>query len=164
MIIMGNYLCIPQGEIDVDPENIVNLSSPIMGYNRLDIMPPLELKFTFDNQFDQEYYNYLIMNDGVFFELMNKVIIKEYMNENVYIIVSEGEGYDYINESLMKMINARYGFVIRYINDRSDYLYLNDNTELSFNIYGVANLDEDLERFRMIVSQINPDLFNTIIE
>lgn len=164
MILMGNYKCIPNGEIAINLENIINLSSPIMGYNKVDIMPPFELKFTFDNQFDIAYYNFILQNDGPFFEFISKIINQEYMNMNVYIIVSEGQGYDYINEALIKMIQVRYGVIVRYITERIDYNELVDDTERSFNILGISNLDTDLERFRNIVSRVNPGLFDTMIQ
>lgn len=164
MILMGNYRNVPNGEIPILIDNIVNLSSPIMGFNRVEIMPPFELKFTFDNQFDMGYYDFIMQNDGPFFEFFSKIINQEYMNNNVYIIVSEGEGYDYINEALVKMIQVRYGVIVRYINEREDYYELVDDTERSFNILGIPNLDADLEKFRNIVSRINPGLLDTMVE
>lgn len=162
MIIMGNYRNIPNGEFTI--HSIVKLSGPIDGYTILDIMPPFELKFTFDNQFDRAYYDYIIQNDNVFFEFMSKLINPEYMNMNVYVIVNEGEGYDYINEALMKMIQVRYGIIVRYINERSDYYELVDDTDRSFNVLGIPNLDADLDRFRSIVSRVNPSLFDTMVQ
>ena len=157
MIIMGNYKCIPNPDIiDIDYINILNLSSPINGFGRLNLMPPIELKFTFDNTFDRMYYDYVIQNDSAFIEFMSKLIFPTYNGKNVYIIVNEGEGYDYINESIMKMIQARYGIVVNYVNEIEDYETLKDDYTVSFNYYGIMNFIPDSERYRDLMFRLNP--------
>ena len=115
MILMGTYQNLPP-EFSIDDLIIYNFTSPLMGFPNINLLPPPQLDYTFDNTFDQMYYDYMINCDGAFMELM-KLIMAEYHNKNIYLIVSEGNGYDYINESLAKLIQVRYGIVIQYIND-----------------------------------------------
>lgn len=153
MILMGNYMNIPNQE-QVDDLVLYNLSSPIMGFQVVDLLPPYELEFTYDNTFDKIYYDYIINNDNKFMNLM-AIIMNEYHNRNTYIIVSEGQGYDYINESLMKLIQVRYGIIVQYINDKSDYEMLRDDTDISFSIFGMESLMIDKERYALIYTETN---------
>lgn len=157
MIIMGNYKHIPNVDIiDIEYNNILNLSSPINGFDRLNLLPPIDLKFTFDNTFDRMYYEYVINDNNAFIEFMSKIILPVYSGKNVYIIVNEGYGYDYINESIMKMIQARYGVVVNYINDIEDYFYIKDDYTVSFNSYGMINFIQDSEKYRQLMFIANP--------
>lgn len=152
MILMGTYQNLPP-EFSIDDLIIYNFTSPLMGFPNINLLPPPQLDYTFDNTFDQMYYDYMINCDGAFMELM-KLIMAEYHNKNIYLIVSEGNGYDYINESLAKLIQVRYGIVIQYINDIEDYNELRWDSDVSFSIFGMDNLIGDKERYTSLYEQM----------
>lgn len=131
---------------------IYNLTSPIEGYPILDLVPPNDLTFTYDNTFDKIYYEFILNNDDKFMNLMT-IIMNEYYNKNTYLIVSEGMGYDYINESLMKLIQVRYGIIVQYIGDKSDYEMIRNDTDISFSIFGMDSLMQDKERFALLYAE-----------
>ena len=151
MILMGTYQNLPP-EFAVDELIIYNFTSPLMGFPQINLLPPPQLEYTFDNTFDIEYYNYLINCDDAFMQLM-LLIMAEYHNKNVYLLVSEGNGYDYINDSLMKLIQVRYGIVVQYINDIEDYNELRQDSDISFSVFGMENLIQDKERYALLYTQ-----------
>ena len=151
MILMGTYQNLPP-EFAVDELIIYNFTSPLMGFPQINLLPPPQLEYTFDNTFDIEYYNYLINCDDAFMQLM-LLIMAEYHNKNVYLLVSEGNGYDYINDSLMKLIQVRYGIVVQYINDIEDYDELRQDSDISFSVFGMENLIQDKERYALLYTQ-----------
>lgn len=151
MILMGTYQNLPP-EFAVDDLIIYNFTSPLMGFPSINLLPPPNLQYTFDNTFDKMYYDYMINCDDAFMELM-RLIMGEYHNKNIYLLVSEGNGYDYINESLMKLIQVRYGIVIQYINDIEDYNELRQDSDISFSIFGMENLIQDKERYALLYTQ-----------
>ena len=55
-----------------------------------------------------------------------------------------------MNESLIKMIQQRYGYNAAVINDINDLDYVNPE-DFSFSIQGLHNLDEDKKRLVMIL-------------
>lgn len=148
---MGTYQNLPP-EFAVDELIIYNFTSPLMGFPQINLLPPPQLEYTFDNTFDIEYYNYLINCDDAFMQLM-LLIMAEYHNKNVYLLVSEGNGYDYINDSLMKLIQVRYGIVVQYINDIEDYNELRQDSDISFSVFGMENLIQDKERYALLYTQ-----------
>lgn len=152
MILMGDYTTIPDPDV-IQDLTIFNISSPITGYNVLSIMPPYTLDFTFDNTFDKVYYEYLIANDQIFIQFMN-IIMNEYYGGNTYILISKGPSYDYINESLCKLIQVRYGIIVQYINDIEDYSMLRYDTDVSFSVFGMEALVQDKERYALLYAEM----------
>ena len=148
---MGTYQNLPP-EFAVDELLIYNYTRPLMGFTQINLLQPPQLEYTFDNTFDIEYYNYLINCDDAFMQLM-LLIMAEYHNKNVYLLVSEGNGYDYINDSLMKLIQVRYGIVVQYINDIEDYNELRQDSDISFSVFGMENLIQDKERYALLYTQ-----------
>lgn len=138
-------------------QTVFNLSSPVEGVPRLELLPPFQ---SYDiKQFDIEYYNYIINNDGVFYEFMSKIIMNLYFGINVIILIGKGEVYEFISESLQKLIQQRYGINSYVINDIEDYEMLNiDKTQ--FSLQGLYNLDKDKERFIELFGRIHQDEIN----
>ena len=108
------------------------------------MLPPLDINFQDDSLFDQMYGNAIFNNDDNFLQLM-KIIINLYDGYNVYIAVTRDEGIlDMVTESLMKIIQLRYGYNYQILNYPDD---LNEYDDSTFSITGIQIADVDVERF-----------------
>ena len=99
--------------------------------------------------FDIAYGQYIFGDNEAFMQLMN-IIIPVYMNPDclVQILISNSDFRDTITESLIKLIQQRYGYNVFIINTIEDFLYIN---ELDFSIPGLFGLTEDLNRWRSLM-------------
>ena len=84
----------------------------------------------------------------LFMELM-KIIYNLYLHNHVYILVYQSDTFDIVTESLMKLIQQRYGYNYQMINDISDIDYYDDS---SFSVPGLYNYDIDQERYMQIMT------------
>lgn len=136
--------------------NVFNLTSLKEGYIRLNnLIPSNNLGVFTGRDFDIEYMNYIMSNDFVFKEFFD-IIYSLYIGTDVYIIVSEDDWSENLVESLIKLIQQRYGYVACKINSVDDYMYfLNSKNIPEFNKYfGIANLDIDKERYTYIIENM----------
>lgn len=123
---------------------IYNLSSPLEGFERINIIPH-DLMLTEENQyqFDMLYAQAIIQYGMV--EMM-KIILPVYNGEDVYLIVYHDNGYfDAITESVVKFIQNRYGIIPVYINDMIDYDFTPTQYNMSLSVNGLFNFDQDKE-------------------
>lgn len=126
---------------------ILNLSSYIEGYRKLNLLPPNSLGATTEYQFDQLYAK-SIMEDDYLFSQMFSIIYLLSIGQDVYIIVSNDDWSENIIESLLKLIQQRYGYNATRINCFDDIV---NAIPGEFNpSYGLFNLDQDMERFTYI--------------
>lgn len=126
---------------------ILNLSSYIEGYQKLNLLPPNSLGATTEYQFDQLYAK-SIMEDDYLFSQMFSIIYLLSIGQDVYIIVSNDDWSENIIESLLKLIQQRYGYNATRINCFDDIV---NTIPGEFNpSYGLFNLDQDMERFTYI--------------
>lgn len=135
---LKKYLYITKKEV-----MILNFSSISEQYPVLDILPKERFDIDDSQQFDISFANYILNNDYRFCQFF-KIILALYYSYDVFILVSKNEFYDILNESLMKLIQQRYGWVVNEINTEEDLDYL---VEGSFTIQGLYNLDLDNKRF-----------------
>ena len=159
MLLMGLPNNIPK-----DPNIVVfNLTSFKEGLPSLiNLVPHYQEHFnTLDElQFDINYAQYVLSSIPAFNELMF-IMMNLYDMRDVYITVSKQNWYyESINESLMKLIQQRYGYNYFEINTVEDYEYAKsaDYNDYSFNVQGIFNLDQDKELFirnRVIEEGIN---------
>ena len=77
-----------------------------------------------------------------------KIIYNLYLHNHVYILVYQSDTFDIVTESLMKLIQQRYGYHCQWLNEPSDFNYY-DDSDFSFN--GIYNLDIDRERYETIM-------------
>jgi hypothetical protein len=76
------------------------------------------------------------------------MIIDLYNGIDIFIVVSEDDWSQMITESLLKLIQQRYGIIGVYINNVDDLLSAED---IGFaEGYGIYNLDNDIERYNYI--------------
>lgn len=122
---------------------VVNFSSPCEGFPQLDILPRVRFNLDDSQEFDVAFANYIFSDDYRFKQFFS-MIFPLYAGENVYILTSKTEFYDMLNESLMKIIQQRYGYIFNEVNNEDDIDYLKSG---SFSIQGLYNLDIDKERY-----------------
>lgn len=148
MLVLCDYKCL-DSEIS---QNIMifNLSSLLEGFERVNILPPFKLD-RYDRDFDIMYANYLLENDNVFYEFM-KIPMALYYGLDVILLVDRQDLYEYVNESLMKFIQQRYGIVTNIVNNKEDWGYVQES---GFSLQGLYNVDQDKERFTYIHAKFN---------
>lgn len=139
--------------VNIIPEaTIFNLCSYKEGYQNLNLIPPISLGKLINKDFDIAYMQYIMSNDMIFVNFFN-IIYCLYSGYDVYIIIGNDDWTENLAESLMKLIQQRYGYNGVKINNFDDYLYFSNNSKLSDFApgYGVANLDMDKERYSYLV-------------
>lgn len=147
---MGDHNCIPYYM-----ENLLvfNLSSIKEGYTPLCILPVLKGMDYNSLEFDYYWAEYIFANDNIFFEFFDKIIYQLYSGNNVYILVDRSPFFDAISESLLKLVQQRYGYHGAVVNTPDDIYYMNPDE--GFNILGINNLDADKERWTAIYTKIH---------
>lgn len=143
MLVLCDHRCIDKNVIDRFV--IFNLSSLLEGFERVNILPPFKLDRN-DREFDIMYANYIIENDAIFYEFM-KIMMSLYYGLDTLILVDKQEHNEYVNESLIKFIQQRYGYICNSINVNEDWEYVQES---EFSIQGLYNIDKDKERFAYI--------------
>lgn len=129
-----------------------NLSMPInYGYN-LEALIPDDSDITwqaFDNreessEFDNEYARFVVSNIHQFMTFMNIVLpLYDDPEACVIIYVSMSPFRDAIKDSLMKLIQQRYGYSSYEVFTYEDIDYLQDN--MAFSPRGIVNIQNDSE-------------------
>lgn len=101
-----------------------------------------------DPRFDIEFHQYIMNNPQSFDQFMN-IVLPVYMNPDtlVQVLISESNYRDAITESIIKLIQARYGYNSYIIHDIEDFLYAEEST---FSIPGLFSMDQDLQRWHMM--------------
>jgi len=101
--------------------------------------------------FDQAYHNFILSNDMAFSQFMS-IIIPVYMQPDtmVHIAILYNDYTIAFVESLIKLIQQRYGYNSYLINEIEDIIYI---SEPEFSIPGLFALDQDLMRWRMMNGQ-----------
>lgn len=149
MLIIGDYNCIPSYM-----ENLLvfNLSSIKEGYTPLCILPTFKGMDYNSLEFDYYLAEYIYANDNIFFEFFNNVIYQLYSGNHVFIMVQRGDFFDAISESILKLVQQRYGYHGAIVNCLEDIDYMNPDE--GFNILGINNLDADKERWTAIYTRM----------
>ena len=151
MLMYGNF----QNVICENNIYIYNLTSMREGFLRLPaLIPPNSLGRFTGRDFDIAYANYILENDLVFKQFFD-IIFPLYIGKDVYIIVDESDWSENLLESILKLIQQRYGYNAYKINCLEDYIQAQNSTFISdFNpYYGVQNLDIDKDRYTYIVER-----------
>lgn len=126
---------------------VLNFTSYIEGYRRLYLIPPNSLGASNDYQFDVLYMQYIFENDPIFFEFFS---LMDLLNRgcDVYIIISDDDWSIMLIESLLKLIQQRYGYNGQRVDCLDDVIY---SVPGEFNReYGLYNYDIDSERYALL--------------
>ena len=134
----------------IDRNNIAiyNITSLSEKYKRIPLIPPNSLGANSEYEFDIKYMNWILGNDNNFCSLMT--IINDLVNRDVFLLISNDNWSKILIESLLKLIQQRYGINAVYIDTEDDLLYAEES---GFSDYGVLNLDEDRTRYMNLYEQ-----------
>ena len=134
---------------------IFNLTTMREGYESLQILvPPNVLGHLEGLEFDTAYMNYIMQYDRVFLYFF-RIMYHMYAGKIVYLLVDDGNWSENLIESLMKLIQQRYGVNGIMIQSEEDYMeaVLHGSCELATG-YGLYNFDMDKMRFNRIVMEL----------
>lgn len=138
---------------------IFNLTSYREDIPRLNLLPPLDKKLYKDGgrDFDLWYAQYIFDNDVIFYEFF-KIVYQLYNGNDVFLVASSMDWSENMVESILKLIQQRYGYNGSLIDSFESYIYAKNNMISGFNPDGLYNLDMDKNRFSIMMTKINPDL------
>lgn len=137
---------------------ILNFSSFNERYPKVNLVPPIDMggQWNDEVEFDNWYFNWILSNNGIFIEFM-KIVYPLYAGFNVFVLINWfdlGDFYFYanLNESLMKLIQIRYGYNASIVNTIEDYYSLSSyQLESAFSEEGIRNLDYDKGRMAYVL-------------
>lgn len=146
MLVIGPY------EALIQRKNlaVLNLTSLIEGYEKLDLVPPYGTGYNDEKVFDMNYANYIMNDDAKFLNFM-KIMFPIFDGMDVYILISNNPMFEFISDSLQKFIQQRYGYISNIISSQEDWECVQDS---NFTLNGIYNFDIDKERFLSIYSQM----------
>lgn len=101
-----------------------------------------------DPIFDIEYHKYILENQYSFMQFMS-IMVPAFTSPDtlVHIMIQQSNFRDVITESLLKLIQQRYGYNVCIVNEINDFLYVEES---DFSIPGLFTLDQDLARWRSV--------------
>ena len=134
--------------VDRNSISIYNITSLTEKYKRIPLIPPNSLVANSEYEFDIKYMNWILGNDNNFCSLMT--IINDLVSRDVFLLISNDNWSKILIESLLKLIQQRYGINAVYIDTEDDLLYAEES---GFSDYGVLNLDEDRIRYMNLYEQ-----------
>ena len=139
----------------IDNAKIYNISGMREGFENLQILiPPNNIGMTYGRDFDINYYNYIMINNNVFIEFF-RIVNDLYIGRNVYLIFDDGDWSENLCQSILKIIQQRYGYNGYLITCFNDYIYASMNDKSTFDTnYGLYNLDIDKERYRNLIQML----------
>ena len=139
--------------VDVDKTSIFSITSMNESLPVLHLVPPRELGYLTDYEFDLAYYNYILGNPyafGEFFVIINQL----YIGRDVLLVFSNDDWSENLAESLLKIIQQRYGYNGVLITCLDDYIFASNNMDFNFNReWGLINLDNDKNQISYIMEQ-----------
>lgn len=117
------------------------------------LIPPNNIGRFTDMDFDIAYMNYILGNDMIFCEFF-RIIYDLYIGKDVILLASKEDWSENILESLLKLIQQRYGYNAILLDSDEDYIYAkNEGVGGFIQGYGLYNLDQDKERFTYLIEQ-----------
>lgn len=123
--------------------NITNLITNVQIFNNTQL-PPNE--FIYSPQFDGIYVNSIFNNNDLFMDFM-KILMASYNGSNVVILIAHDDYRDAITESIIKLIQVRYGYNCWSVEDIEDLELLKESY---FTPYGLLTLDKDIEQYQLM--------------
>lgn len=152
MLIFGPFRSIPRDEDFV----VFNLTSQTQVVPRLPglfVLPNQPYQPQDDGQgeraFDYWYYEY-VLNDPTACTSLINILTTLYEGRKVYVCIADYSAdpmTSILNESFMKLIQARYDIKYSIINDPEDYYYIPRDGCDFMSVAGIRNFDSDRRRF-----------------
>ena len=138
---------------------VYNITSYKEGLVRLNLMPPCDVRFYKDGsrEFDMYYADWILSNDGPFFDFFT-IVYNLYIGNDIFLVMDDGDWSENIIESLLKLIQQRYGYNGCMIDSFDSYVYAQNNMSSRFESFGLMNLDVDKDRYSVIMVKLHPEL------
>lgn len=107
--------------------------------------------------FDIEYHNFIIQNNDAFIQFMN-IMITAFSSPDVLVqvLINVSPFRDVITESLVKLIQQRYGYNVYIIYELNDFIY---TEESDMSIPGLFAMDQDIMRWQLMNPSLNGELY-----
>lgn len=134
---------------------IYNFTGMLEGFNSIQALIPPNGLGRFDSyEFDVNYFNYILGNNNLFLVFF-RIVQSLYIGKKVYIIADEADWSENLVESLLKIIQQRYGYNAYCVRDNQDILYALQRDNSDFDpTYGLMNLDQDKYRYQYLVKNM----------
>lgn len=101
-------------------------------------------------EFDISYHSFIINNDQAFIQFMNIMVpVFNSSDTLVHVLINVSNFRDVITESLLKLIQQRYGYNAYIVNELDDFLYANES---DFSIPGLFTMDKDIQRWQLMTA------------
>ena len=137
---------------------VYNLSSYYSDVPTLNMLVPspgylpeesLEGDMVYCPSFDISYHGFIMENPDAFCQFMN-IIIPAYMSPEtmVQILINHSDYRDAILESLVKLIQQRYGYNTYVVNELEDFIYAEES---DMSIPGLYAIEQDVMRWHTLV-------------
>lgn len=128
----------------------LNINSLAERYShvKLNLLPPNSLGANTEKDFDIKYMEWIFSNNAIFISFMS-ILVHLYNGYDVFLIITDEGWSDMLVESLLKLIQQRYGINAVSIKSLEDLQYVEDSI---FEPYGLINLDQDLERYAYLMA------------
>lgn len=123
---------------------IYNLTSLYEGYTRLYLLPPFVVRNSNTYEFDINYANWIFGCEQAYNDFMN-IIYKYIQGVDITILILDFDMYDYIIESLEKLLSERYGIVSNRVYTIEDWYDCTDVGPRKKE--HIINLNNDMENF-----------------
>jgi len=141
MLFIGDHTTVPP----INNIHVVSIYSFREGFSRFELNTDLTLAMADDLVFDSKLAEFILNDNSTFLDFMS-IIFPLYNGENVYMILNrDSEYFMNIAESIVKLIQQRYGYNHAVINEFNDYNYVESDT--GFSLQGLYNFDIDRERY-----------------
>lgn len=131
---------------------IYNFTTMKEGYESLQtLIPPNQIGHLDGYEFDVTYMKYIMSNDYVFMWFF-RIIYNLYIGKDVFLLSSEDDWSENLIESLLKLVQQRYGINGINIVTDEDYIDASVHSIVEFAPgYGLYNLDIDKDRFLNLI-------------
>lgn len=146
MLVLGPHQLVPYFVEENPNTKIYNLTSLVEGYEKINILPPINGVYLDEILFDKYFHDFIFNNEPVFIEFGTKILYNLFSCINVYIIVDPNEIniFGTISETLLKIVQCRYGYHGAIVNTINDIAYLNKDE--MFNVSSINIVDMDIDR------------------
>ena len=127
-----------------DNWTIYNFTSYTQGFTNTELIPPNNLGAISEYDFDLKYMNYILEDNYRFCKFMD-IVFNFYYHKNIFLIINYEDWSINLVESLLKLIQQRYGINSTMVNEPEDLTSIQD---VDFDpYYGIRNFDMDKARY-----------------
>lgn len=138
---------------------IININANVQGFYQLCLTPDLKMLGginVFSQEFDDWYVYQLLNNDSLFMNFITLVSHLRNGKDVILLMYNKSEVFDAMNESLLKLIQIRYGYNYQVLDETCNIDYYDQSC---FSTPGIVQFDQDYQRYQSLL--IKYGLLNT---